>query len=118
MNTRKNRSILAIMLAYSAAALAAVPLCGPLSASLRGFAAILTAPAQLTIDYFLLGTTGGTFLNVGLVGFACTAVFAASGAALSGPHSGTATSAAALYASMMARMERFLAEIMAGPPGA
>ena len=84
MNTRKNRSILAIMLAYSAAALAAVPLCGPLSASLRGFAAILTAPAQLTIDYFLLGTTGGTFLNVGLVGFACTAVFAASGAALSG----------------------------------
>ena len=84
MNTSKNRSILAIMLAYSAAALAAVPLCGPLSASLRGFAAILTAPAQLTIDYFLLGTTGGTFLNVGLVGFACTAVFAASGAALSG----------------------------------
>ena len=84
MNTRKNRSILAIMLAYSAAALAVVPLCGPLSASLRGFAAILTAPAQLTIDYFLLGTTGGTFLNVGLVGFACTAVFAASGAALSG----------------------------------
>ena len=84
MNTRKNRSILAIMLAYSAAALAAVPLCGPLSASLRGFAAILTAPAQLTIDYFLLGTTGGTFLNVGLVGFACTAVFAASGAVLGG----------------------------------
>ena len=84
MNTRKNRSILAIMLAYSAAALAIVPLCGSLSASLRGFAAILTAPAQLTIDYFLLGTTGGTFLNVGLVGFACTAVFAASGAALSG----------------------------------
>lgn len=84
MNTRKSRSILAIMLAYNAAALAVMPLCGPLSASLRGFAAILTAPAQLTIDYFLLGTTGGTFLNVGLVGFACTAVFAASGAALSG----------------------------------
>ena len=82
MNTRNNRSILAIMLAYSAAALAAVPLCGPLSASLRGFAAILTAPAQLTIDYFLLGTTGGTFLNVGLVGLGTTAVFAASGAAL------------------------------------
>lgn len=84
MNSARNRSILAIMLAYSAAALAAVPLCGPLSASLRGFAAILTAPAQLTIDYFLLGTTGGTFLNVGLVGFACTAVFAASGAVLGG----------------------------------
>ena len=84
MISARNRSILAIMLAYSAAALVAVPLCGPLSASLRGFAAILTAPAQLTIDYFLLGTTGGTFLNVGLVGFACTAVFAASGAALSG----------------------------------
>ena len=84
MNTRKNRSILAIMLAYSAAALVAVPLCGPLSASLRGFAAILTAPAQLTIDYFLLGTTGGTFLNVGLVGLGTTAVFAASGAALGG----------------------------------
>ena len=84
MNTRKNRSILAVMLAYSAAALAAVPLCGPLSVSLRGFSAILTAPAQLTIDYFLLGTTGGTFLNVGLVGLGTTAVFAASGAALGG----------------------------------
>ena len=84
MNTRNNRSILAIMLAYSAAALAAMPLCGPLSASLRGFAAILTAPAQLTVDYFLLGTPGGAFLNAGLVGLACTAVFAASGAALGG----------------------------------
>ena len=46
MITAKNRSILAIMLAYSAAALLAVPLCGPLSASLWGLCAILTAPAQ------------------------------------------------------------------------
>lgn len=84
MNTAKNRSILAIMLAYSAAALAAVPLCGPLSASVRGLLAILTAPAQLTVDAFLVGTTGGAFLNAGLVGLACTAVFAVSGAALGG----------------------------------
>ena len=84
MNSAQNRSILAIMLAYSVAALAAVPLCGPLSASLRGFTAILSSPAQLTIDYFLCGTVGGTFLNAGLVGLACTAVFAASGAALGG----------------------------------
>lgn len=84
MNSANNRSILGIMLAYSAAALAAVPLCGPLSASLRGFFAILTAPAQLTVDFFLVGTPGGAFLNAGLVGLACAAVFAASSAALSG----------------------------------
>ena len=84
MITAKNRSILAIMLAYSAAALLAVPFCGPLSASLRGLCAILTAPAQLTIDYFLLGTVGGTLLNVGLVGLSCTALFAVSRAQLSG----------------------------------
>lgn len=34
----------------------------------------------------------------------------------SGPHSGTAASAAALYASMTARMERFLRVFMAGLP--
>lgn len=82
--TDKNRSILGIMLAYSAASLLAALLAGPPAQSLRGLWAIMTAPAQLTCDYFKLGTVGGAFLNAGLVGFGCAAVFAASGAQLSG----------------------------------
>lgn len=82
--TDKNRSILGIMLAYSAASLLAALMAGPPAQSLRGLWAIMTAPAQLTCDYFKLGTVGGAFLNAGLVGLGCAAVFAASGARLSG----------------------------------
>lgn len=82
--TRQNRQLLAVMFLYSFAALAAGLLCGDLPASLSGLLTILTSPAQLTLDYFKIGTVGGTFLNVGLVGLSCALVFALSGASLSG----------------------------------
>ncbi len=81
---RDNGRILAVMLAYSAAALLAAALTWDRGGSLTGFARILRHPAQLTIDYFKLGTVGGTFLNAGLVGACCAAVFALSGADLNG----------------------------------
>lgn len=84
MSTGRNRSVLGVMLAYSAAALLSSLLTGPLEQSLQGLFAIATSPAQLTIDYFKLGTVGGAFLNAGLTGLSCTLVFAASGAQLSG----------------------------------
>ena len=49
-----------------------------------GFAQILMSPAQLTKDYFEVGSVSGAFLNVALVGFACTAMAFLPGAAVNG----------------------------------
>lgn len=80
----KRKQILGIMLIYSVVALAAALVCGNLSESWKGFLTIMSTPAQLTMDYFKLGTVGGTFLNVGLVGLAVTFVFFISGFAMNG----------------------------------
>lgn len=49
-----------------------------------GFAQILMSPAQLTKDYFEVGSVSGAFLNVAMVGFACTAMAFLPGAAVNG----------------------------------
>ena len=41
---------------------------------LPGLAQILMSPAQLTKDYFEIGSISGAFLNVSLVGFVCAAM--------------------------------------------
>ena len=51
---------------------------------LAGLARILLAPAQLTKDYFAVGSVSGTFLNMGLVGAACTALTFLPGAVVNG----------------------------------
>lgn len=80
----KQKQIFGVMLFYSLAAIVTGLLAGDLSESLQGFWRILSSPAQLTMDYFKLGTVGGTFLNVGLTGLGTILVFALSGFALNG----------------------------------
>ena len=69
------KKITGIMLGYSIALLVTALLAGNLSQSFAGLWKIVSSPAQLTMDYFKLGTPGGTFLNAGLVGLACVLVF-------------------------------------------
>lgn len=51
---------------------------------LSGLGTILMSPAQVTKDYFLMGSISGTFLNMGLVGTLCTALTFLPGAVLKG----------------------------------
>ena len=51
---------------------------------LTGLRDILLSPAQLTRDYFLLGSVSGTLLNMALVGLVCTALTCLPGAAVKG----------------------------------
>ena len=80
----KQKQIYGIMLFYSLSAILTAILTGDLSQTLQGFWTILSSPAQLTMDYFKLGTVGGTFLNVGLTGLSCVVVFALSRFAVNG----------------------------------
>ena len=80
----KQKQIFGIMLFYSLAAILTGLLSGDIGETLQGFWKILSSPAQLTMDYFKLGTVGGTFLNVGLTGLGTVLVFALSGFALNG----------------------------------
>ena len=80
----RRRQILGIMLFYAAAAGAAAFLSDSPRRIFSGLMHILTSPAQLTVDFFHVGSAGGAFLNVALVGLSCWAVYALSGAPLSG----------------------------------
>ncbi|MBE6948821.1 MAG: DUF1576 domain-containing protein [Ruminococcaceae bacterium] len=71
---KATKQIACIMLGYSIAAIITGLLVGDISETLKGFWTILTSPAQLTIDYFKLGTVGAAYLNSGLVGLGCVAV--------------------------------------------
>lgn len=85
MNTdTKRKQILGIMLLYSAVSIIAAFAFGNIQDTWNGFLTILSTPAQLTMDYFKLGTVGGAFLNVGLVGLATTFVFYSSGFGMNG----------------------------------
>jgi len=86
MNQENNKRILNIMLFYSAAMLLVgiVLSLFNFTESMRGFWTILSSPSQLTLDCFKVGTVGGAFLNVGLVGLSCCGVFKLSGATLNG----------------------------------
>lgn len=80
----KQKQIYSIMLFYSLAAILTALLTGNMTETIQGFWKILSSPAQLTMDYFKLGTVAGTFLNVGMTGLSCVVVFAISGFALNG----------------------------------
>ncbi len=69
-----SKKLLILTALYSAALVIMGLVWGPIDESLKGLGSIIAAPAQLTRDYFKLGTVGGAFLNAGLVGFGCTAV--------------------------------------------
>ena len=80
----KQKQIYGIMLFYSLASILTAVLSGDLTGTFQGFLKILSSPAQLTMDYFKLGTVGGTFLNVGMTGLSCVVVFALSRFAVNG----------------------------------
>ncbi len=82
--TKTSKQILGVMLAYSVALLITALVAGNPAESWRGFLTILQSPSQLTIDYFKIGTVGGTFLNAGLVGLACVLISWLSGGPLNG----------------------------------
>ena len=68
---KKNGEVPLLALLVSTALLITSLIAGDFGESLAGIKTILLSPAQLTIDYFKIGTVGGTFLNVALVGYAC-----------------------------------------------
>jgi len=72
------------LLASSAAFLIAAVLAPDRREMLTGLAEILMSPAQLTKDYFIIGSISGTFLNVGLVGLVCAAMTCLPGAVING----------------------------------
>ena len=72
------------LLASSAAYLIAAFLVPDRGQMMSGLAQILMSPAQLTKDYFEIGSVSGTFLNVSLVGFVCAAMTCLPGAAVGG----------------------------------
>ena len=53
-------------------------------AIMSGLTRILLSPAQLTKDYFAVGSVSGAFLNMALVGASCTALTCLPGAAAKG----------------------------------
>ena len=72
------------LLASSAAFMIAAGLAPDRGEMLTGLAEILMSPAQLTKDYFAIGSISGTFLNVSLVGWVCAALTCLPGAAVNG----------------------------------
>ena len=82
--SKSTKQILGLMLGYSLALIIAGLVLGNFSETVAGLGKIITSPAQLTIDYFKIGTPAGTFLNSGLVGLACVLVFLVSGFELNG----------------------------------
>ena len=87
MANQKNDSVKVIrlfLLASSAAFLIAAVLAPDRGEMLTGLARILMSPAQLTKDYFIIGSISGAFLNVGLVGLVCAAMTCLPGAVVNG----------------------------------
>ena len=72
------------LMASSAAFLIAAGLAPDRGEMVTGLARILMSPAQLTKDYFAVGSVSGAFLNVSLVGFVCAAMTCLPGAAVNG----------------------------------
>ena len=72
------------LMASSAAFLIAAGLAPDRGEMVTGLARILMSPAQLTKDYFAVGSVSGAFLNVSLVGFVCAAMACLPGAAVNG----------------------------------
>ena len=75
MDNRQNRNILMIMVGYCVILLGFGLIAGDISESVSGFMRILCSPTQLTLDFFKIGTVGGTFINAGLVGLGCVLLY-------------------------------------------
>ena len=90
MANQKNGSLNSVnvirifLLASSAAYLIGAVAAPDRGEMLTGLAQILMSPAQLTKDYFIIGSISGTFLNVGLVGLVCAAMTCLPGAVVNG----------------------------------
>ena len=69
MASRKNKGLLGLMLLYTAAFLIASLLTGSINESFEGLGRIITAPGQLTRDYFKLGSVSAAFLNTAIIAF-------------------------------------------------
>jgi len=83
----KNDSVKTIrlfLLASSAMFLLAAILSPDRGEMMTGLASILMSPAQLTKDYFIIGSVSGTFLNMSLVGWVCAALTCLPGAVVNG----------------------------------
>lgn len=66
-----SRRILMILLGFSVAFMIGAVCAGDWGNLIPGFITICTRPSQFTMDYFVLGGLGATFLNTGMVGLAC-----------------------------------------------
>ena len=90
MANQKNGSLNSVniirifLLASSAAYIIAAVAAPDRAQMMTGLAQILMSPAQLTKDYFIIGSISGTFLNVGLVGLVCAAMTCLPGAVVNG----------------------------------
>ena len=87
LETLKNNSVKTIrlfLLASSAAFMIAAGLAPDRREMMTGLATILMSPAQLTKDYFAIGSVSGTFLNMSLVGWVCAAMACLPGAVVNG----------------------------------
>ena len=90
MANQKNKTLSSVniirifLLASSAAYLIGAIAAPDRGEMMSGLAQILMSPAQLTKDYFEIGSISGTFLNVSLVGFVCAAMTCLPGAAVNG----------------------------------
>jgi len=71
---RNSKLIFRVLLGFSLAFVLAALCAGDLKNLIPGFIKINTSPSQFTMDYFVLGGLGSTFLNCGLVGLACCAL--------------------------------------------
>ena len=81
---KKKSEVYMLALLFNTALLITSLVAGPFGETLAGLRTILQSPAQLTIDYFKIGTVGGTFLNVSLVGYACVLLLIYAGENVSG----------------------------------
>ena len=79
-----SRQIWFVLLAFSLAFIVGALLAGDLPNLIPGLITICTRPSQFTMDYFVLGGLGSTFLNTGLVGLACCGLLYFTGAKCSG----------------------------------
>lgn len=89
-NTAENNSkvILKVLLGFSIAlilgGIAGALYEGNMGGLIPGFITINTRPSQFTMDYFVLGGLGATFLNCGMVGLGCCAILGLSKAVCNG----------------------------------
>ena len=84
LNSMSETGFLKLVFAFFSAAFLIAALCMPDRKDMfSGFLTILSSPCKVSTNYFALGGYSATFLNAGLVGLICLAVYHFSGAKLS-----------------------------------